>query len=496
MITPIDRMRLPALFAPPAIALSLLLVAMGTGFAPLAPLLGVVALLVLWAAPMERTAIGFLFIALLVDNPGERPMEDKWASPLLPLGEVLYVNLHKLTGIGAFRFALIEVAIAVLLICVLYRKSHRDLIDDPRNLGALPNPVRLAFAVFFAAIIALEVYGLGRGGDFKNSLWQIRQLFWLPVLGVVFGHALKSVAARVWLLRTVVVVAVVRGVVGLFYYFTVARPSGVRPEYVTTHSDSVLTVVAMLVAGMALITRPSWGHLALNALAQPILAVSLVLNDRRIAFVSLAGGAFAMLLLAPPELKRVIRRLVVLSIPLVIVYTAVGWNSSAAVFRPVGIVRSVVEQDDTSSQTRDIENFNLIRTLAAHPVLGSGFGHEYREVVVANRVDQIFAQYRFIAHNSVLWLLSLGGWLGFAAVWLVFPVAVLVALRAFHESHEPIDRTVAYGAIASIVAFIIQAWGDMGLQSWMGTLLVAAFMGATGALWTTRERDAAEAVAC
>ncbi len=496
MITPIDRMRLPAMLIPPAIALSLVLVAAGTGFVPLAPLLGVAVLSALWVAPMERSAIVFLFVALLVDNPGERPMADKWSSPLLPPGELLYLNLHKITGIGALRFSLLEVAIAVLLLCVLYRKGQRDPIDDPRALGALPNPVRLAFAVFFGAILALELYGLGRGGDFKNSLWQVRQLFWLPVLGVVFGHAFKSIGARVWLLRIVVTVAVVRGCLGLFYYVSVARPSGIRPEYVTTHSDSVLTVVAILVAAMALIARPSWGHLALNALAQPLLVVSLILNDRRIAFVSLGGGAFAMLLLAPPELKRAVRRLVLLSIPLVLVYAAVGWNSNAAVFRPVGIVKSVVEQDDASSQTRDIENFNLIRTLAMHPIVGSGFGHEYREVVMANRVDQIFAQYRFIAHNSVLWLISLGGWFGFAAVWLVFPVAVLIALRAFNESSEPIDRTVAFGAIACILAFIIQAWGDMGLQSWMGTLLVAAFMGATGALWTARERDAAEAVAC
>jgi hypothetical protein len=494
MITAIDRLSLPTRLVPLAVVLSLLLVAAGTGFAPLAPLLGVAALMILWAAPMERSAILFLAVALLVDNPGERPMEDKWSSPLLPLGEVLYLNLHKITGIGALRFSLLEVVSALLLILVLYRKGHHDPIDDPRNLGALPNPVRLAFAVFFGAILAMEVYGLARGGDFKNSLWQIRQLFWLPVLGVVFGHAFKSLGARLWLVRIVVGVAVLRGLLGLYYYITVARPSGVRPEYVTTHSDSILTVVAMLVAGMALIARPSIGHFLLNAVAQPILAAALIVNDRRIAFVSLGGGVFAMIMLAPPELQRIVRRLVVASIPLMIVYTAIGWNSNASVFRPVGIVRSVVEQDDASSETRDIENFNLIRTLAMQPAFGSGFGHEYREVVMANRVDQYFAQYKFIAHNSVLWLLSLGGWLGFAAVWVVFPVAVLIALRAFGESREAIDRTVAYGAIVCILAFIIQAWGDMGLQSWMGTLLVAAFMGATGALWTTRERDAAEAV--
>jgi hypothetical protein len=343
--------------------------------------------------------------------------------------------------------------------------------------------------VFFAAIVLLEGYGLVTGGDFKNSLWQLRQLFWLPVLGVVFGHALKSAGARVWLLRAVIGVAVVRGLIGIHYWVTMARPSGEVFEYTTTHSDSILSVTAILVTAMLAVVRPSWGHLVLNLVAQPIMLVALIANDRRIAFVSLAGGGLALLLLSPPDLKRLLRRLALAASPLVLLYLIVGWGSKHPVFGPVQTVRSVVEQDDDSSKTRDIENYNLISTLKASPVIGSGFGHEYREVVQALRVDHIFAQYKYIAHNSVLWLLSIGGWLGFAAVWLIFPVAVLVALRAFAECADPIDRTVAYGAIVAVLAFIVQAWGDMGLQSWMGALLVAAFMGATGALWTARERS-------
>ncbi len=492
MITPIDRLQFPARLIAPAVVASLLLVVAGTGIVAIAPLVAVMALLVLWSAPMERTAIALLAVSLLVDNPGERPMEDRWASPLLAPGELLYLNMKKFTGIEAFRFSLLEVTIALLLVVVLLRKAQHDPIDDPKRVGALPNPVRVAFGVFFAAILALEFWGLARGGDFRNSLWQIRQLFWLPVLGVVFGHAFKSATARLWLLRTVVGVAVVRALVGLYYYVAIARPSGVRPEYVTTHSDSILTVVAILVSAMALLSRPSRSHVLLNAVVQPVLFAALIVNDRRIAFVGLGGGIFAMILLAPARLQRIVRRVALASIPFVLVYTAVGWSSNATIFRPIATVRSVISQDDASSETRDIENYNLIKTLEMNPLFGSGFGHEYREVVAANRVDAIFAQYLYIGHNSVLWFLALGGWVGFTAVWLVFPVAVLIALRAFAQSHTAVDHTVAFGAIACVLAFIIQAWGDMGLQSWMGTFLVAAFTGATGALWTARDQSLPE----
>jgi len=488
VITAIDRLRWPAHVIFPAVVLSFLLVLAGTGLAPLAPLVAVAGLLVLWAAPMQRSALALLAVALVADNPGERPFEGKWTSPLGPLGDLLYLNLNRITGIEPLRVSLLEVVIGLLMLVVLLRKAQRDPIDDPLHLGALPNPVKYSFGVFFAAIVLLESYGLVTGGDFKNSLWQLRQLFWLPVLGVVFGNALKSASARVWLLRAVVGVAVVRSLVGLHYWLTIARPSGVVFEYTTTHSDSILTVTAILVTAMLAVAKPSRGHLLLNLLAQPLLVMALIANDRRIAFVSLAGGALPLLLLSPPDLQRVLRRLAIAAAPLAVVYLVVGWSASHPIFGPVQTVRSVVEQDDDSSKTRDIENYNLISTLKASPVIGSGFGHEYREVVQALRVDHIFAQYKYIAHNSVLWLLSIGGWIGFAAVWLIFPVTVLVALRAFAECADPIERTIAYGAIVSVLAFIVQAWGDMGLQSWMGALLVSAFMGATGAIWTTRER--------
>ncbi len=492
MISLVDRIRRPSTLVWPALVISLALAAAGTGFAPVAPLAAVIVLMVIFGAPMEWTALGLLAVSLLVDNPGERPMDGNWSSPLAPLGELLYLNLHKHTGIEALRMSALELMIAVFMVVVVLRKMERDPIDDPRGLGAMPNPMKSAFLCFFSAIVLLEVNGLAHGGDFKNSLWQVRQLFWLPILGVLFGHALKTTTARLWLLRTVMVVAFLRALLGLYYYFVVARAAGDHPPYVTTHSDSVLAVIAILIAAAALVTRPSREYIILNVLLQPVLFGGLIVNNRRIAFVSLAGGVAALLLLSPPAIKRQVRRAVLYAIPFIVVYAAVGWNSKSGVFKPVQIVRSVSSQEDNSSKTRDIENYNLVRTLQAHPIVGSGFGHEYNEVVQANRVDQYFAQYRFIAHNSVLWLISLAGWLGFAAVWVVFPVAVLIALRAFEAAQTSIDRTVSFATIAAVLAFVVQAWGDMGLQSWMGTLLVAAFTGATGALWTSLERNKPE----
>ena len=469
---------------------SLGLVLAGTGVvAPLVPLAAVAALALVLSARLQTTALALLAVALLVDNPGERPAEGRWQSPLFVVGELLYENLHKHTGIGALRFSALEAVILLLGMLLLYRKVWGVRLDDPDGLGAIPNPMKVAFGVFLATLVGLEVYGLARGGDFKNSLWQARQLFWLPVLGVVFGNAFKTSGARVGVLRVLVAVAWVRSLIGIYFTYAIVRPSGWELEYVMTHSDAILGVVAMLIAAATWVERPTMSHVLMNLLVQPVLLMGLHVNDRRIAFVALVGGALALILMGPPWLRTTARKGLVVMVPVMVLYILVGWHSSSPVFGPVATLRAIATSEDTSSQTRDIENFNLIQTLKQRPILGSGFGHEYVELVQADKVDHLFAQYKFIAHNSVLWLLSLSGWIGFAALWSLFPVGVAVALSVHRTATLPLDRVAAFGAVAATISFLVQAWGDMGLQSWMGTLVLASLLGATGALYTRQHSE-------
>ncbi|MEI6666725.1 MAG: O-antigen ligase family protein [Acidobacteriota bacterium] len=472
----------------PAALVALALVAAGTGVVAVVPLVGLIGLAVVLAAPMQAVAVILLAVAVTADNPGEVPMGGKWESPLGTAGKFFYQNLHTFTGIEALRFSALELLVTLLVAIILFRKLIRDPIDDPLGLGSMPNPMKLAFGWLFAAIMFLEIYGLARGGDFRNSLWQLRQLFWMPILGVVFGNAFKSGGARVAVLRVLMGAAWVRCAMGAYFYFAICRPAGIKPDYVMTHSDSILTVVAMLIGLAALAERASRHHILMNVLLQPMLLVGLVVNNRRLAFVSLAAGIAALIVLGPPALKRFLKRSLVVMVPLLMVYAAVGWNSTSGIFKPLQMISSVSSQKDASSKTRDIENYNLIQTLKEHPVFGSGFGHEYHEVVRANSVEQFFSQYRFIAHNSVLWLLSLSGWVGFTLVWMVFPVGILIAFKAHQQSTTAVDRVTAFAAASAVLCFVLQAWGDMGLQSWLGTLTVSSLTGASGSMLMAQRR--------
>jgi hypothetical protein len=466
------------------------MILVGAGSVAWLPVVGVLAVGLVLSARLQSSALVLVGVALLVDNPGERPMEGRWESPLFALGQLVYENLHHHTGIGALRFSLLELMIGALIVLSIARTLRADDIDDPHGHGHVVTTLRQATLMFAATIVALEVWGLLRGGDFKNSLWQARQLFWLPMLTLLFGRAFKTAGARVALLRVIVGAAWIRSLIGIYFTYAIARPSGWSLEYTMTHSDAILGVVAILVTAAALVERATRDHVLTNLLVQPVLLLGLYVNDRRIAMVSLAFGAVAFVLMGPAWWRIWMRRLIVAAIPVGVLYLAVGWNSSSPVFAPVATVRAILTSEDTSSQTRDIENYNLIQTLKPHAIAGSGFGHEYNEVVQAYRVDHLFAQYKFIAHNSVLWLLSLSGWIFFTGLWALFVTGVSVALWTHRRSVAPFDRVLTFGLVAATISLLMQAWGDMGLQSWMGMLVWSSLAGSTAALAATTSSEA------
>jgi hypothetical protein len=115
-------------------------------------------------------------------------------------------------------------------------------------------------------------------------------------------------------------------------------------------------------------------------------------------------------------------------------------------------------------------------------LIGTGWGHEYREISVANDISKFFPQYRYIAHNSVLWLLSIGGALGFTVIWMPFVIGTFLAARSYRFAHDPFERTASASAIIALVCYAFQSWSDMGTQSVTIMLIAAWALAACGTL--------------
>jgi hypothetical protein len=440
-----------------------------------------------WTLPLRHSLYPFLFVSFLVfDPPHGHAGEDiatgmLWQSVLKPAYAMLYVNLNKLTGIEALRVTGSELIYLVFLALMLVRVARHVRTDSEGRIAGC-NALNAFCAAAFLTMLGLEVWGAARGGDVRGSFFQIRPLIWLPVLTGIFSYALRD--QRDFLIAAIVVsaAACIKIGLGAFVLLYDIRAKGLNPEYMTGHHDTVLFVAVLFLGWAAWVHRPTLRRLSFTMALSGWLVFGLVLNNRRLAWVGLLASFFVLYTLLEGRMKRSITRIVIGSIPLIAVYLLASRHYTGGIFKPGAQITSVARQQDASSIWRDIENVNLLATLRANPVLGSGWGHEYIEVVKADDISRFMPQYRLVPHNDILWLLGVAGIVGFTLLWLPIAVGAFLAARSYYCARTPAERTAAATALAILILYANQAWGDMGVLGTIPTVLVAAALAMTGKL--------------
>lgn len=452
----------------------LLALLLGTA-AALVPAIVVLCAWAMLALPLHIVAPVSVGLLLAASNPAVNPAENEWKSPLLPIGEALYTIMP------------IKIALSDVLIGVLVARAVATLVLDGWGPAADRRPPRQFVQAVLAAVGVLGLwtfYGLATGGDFKNMLWQVRPLLWLPGVAIAIAVA-ASDRRTISRLRTAILMAgVVKAAEGVWFYYMVAKPKNLDVAYVTTHSDSVLWSLAVsivLAEWIELRTRASRRNVMLLL---PIYAIAIVLNNRRTVWVSVFASIFFIAVVAQRPVKRQLARLLGVTWPLIAMYVVVGLgtHSQSIVFKPVAMIDSVMFQTDDSSSTRDIENYNLIVTLKARPLLGWGFGHEYIEASVANDISRLFEQYRYIPHNSFLGLWAFLGPIGAGGYFLLPVVGIYYAVATRKRSGDLAIRAAGSWAVCSVIAYLVQGWADIGLQDFTAIVCVGIGLGIAGAL--------------
>ena len=415
---------------------------------------------------LRTTMLVLLFLVALTDAQGvAMPDKSVWFPPFYPLQALLFFNLNKSVPIEGLRFALLEAILLAMALLAFARALLRIRVDS-RLRGRGTNALTLFLVLAFGAVVWLEAWGVGvRGGDFRQSLWQFRQLFWLPLLTGLCSLCLRDYRDFLTAVRVATVAACLKIAIMAWFYFTVARPLGFDPACLSSHNDSILFVIVLMALVIRVTHQVSTRNVASLLLVGSWLMFGIVINNRRLAFVNVFVCCALLLFVMRGPAKKFVMRAMVLSLPLIVAYVLIGGKRSSPVFKPAALIMSVITQKDNSSITRDIENFNLIVTLKQGKLLGSGWGHEYIEYVKADDISEAFAQYKYIAHNNVLWLLSIGGYVGFSLLFLPIAIGVFLARRAYFFARTPDERTSAIVAMCIFAVCLMQAWGDLGLQA-------------------------------
>jgi hypothetical protein len=219
--------------------------------------------------------------------------------------------------------------------------------------------------------------------------------------------------------------------------------------------------------------RTRWTKLTLY-LGAPLLFLAIHFNNRRLAWVSLAGSLVALYFLLPPsKAKRKLKRVATVVAPVLGLYVAIGWGRTERIFKPVASISSVSGAEDASSKARNVENLGLIRTASYSPRTGTGWGHRYEELSDKYSIAESSELWPYVPHNSILGLFAFTGFLGLMGFWMMFPTAIFMHVRTARFATVPIIRSIGVASTIGIFICLNQYFGDMGTFSRRPTYILA-----------------------
>ena len=428
-------------------------------------------------APIRASMMVLMFLALVLENPSEAPANGKWQSPWFSLGALMLMHLKNTIGGGLF-FSGMDVMLVTLGIIATMRASSGSKIDKIGNFRTPPIMVRLAQISLATIVLAFLVGVVRGGGNTAMAVWQMDRVIYLPVLFLLFQVGLRGEQDAGSLAKVVLAAAVVRSLQAIYVRHTIVLPPNPitwEPglPFATTHHDSVLFATACVILCVFVIQRvpnTKWWIIGLA----PIYVAGMMANNRRMVWVQLMMVLVTIYFATGPNpVKRRLQNALKLLLPVAAVYMFIGWgNTNSRIFKPVAMIRSAVDsKTDTSTQWRDVENFDLIYTFKQNPVLGAGYGQHFLEVIPLPPVD--YDLELFLPHNSLLGLWTFYGYIGFMGMTSLWVGGVYCAMRAYRKTDSGKGKAAALVSIGAIQIYYVQCYGDMGLGSWTNVFIIA-----------------------
>jgi hypothetical protein len=334
-----------------------------------------------------------------------------------------------------------------------------------RPNAALVPPMRGALLLVVATTLLWFAYGMRHGGEFRFASWQTYLILSTVLLAFAVASTFRTPAEFSGLGKWLVAAAMYKAFMCWLSYFTWAqRLVGNTGAYMTSHDDTVLWVVGILVLIVNAVSRRSLKITARNLAGILFLMGAIQWNSRRLAWVSLVMGLIVMYVLFPSgAAKRRINRVARYATPLVLVYVVVGWGRANPIFLPLRSISSVSTHEDSSTLARNAENLGLIATANGAGIFGTGWGVPYSFLTMKYDISGSFELWRYIPHNSILGILAFTDVFGFAGFWIALPTAIYLNSRVAKLAADPQARNVGIIAVAQMIVCTNQLYGDMGI---------------------------------
>ncbi len=445
------------------------------------PIAAVGMLYLLWNLPLRYSILGLYFFSIVSERKGDG---HNHGSPLMPLGILFNNKLSSLTNIKPLYASGSDLLFLFVTLALIVRSGTHSKLDGPERLQ-VPSPRVLGRVNMLIVITAIVEFALGKAkhGDTSIGLLQLRQFVHIPFYFFVFQYGLRGPADFKAVGKAIVITACLRAALVLYLRkFFLFQHTLEELNSITNHDDSMTFALAMSMLIIQLNEAPNLRSLAALLIPMPLIVMGVITNHRRLAWVDTTMVLVAYALISPRSpLKKMIARVLILALPILVIYVGAGWNRATGVFGPVKIIRSVVDsKSDSSTRSRDVENYDIVTSMPGTPLLGRGLGQPYDEAVMLDDISQFFPEYKCLPHNNVLAICLFFGWAGFLGIWMILPVTLFLGVRAYKRAADPTLRTAIFAAVGMVVIFLNQAYGDMAYWSDIGPLHLGMAMAVIG----------------
>jgi len=431
----------------------------------------------LWQRPVAGVYLLF-GASVLLEATGSAQVYPDDIGAYLPFFE----DLATWTRVKGLSFSLAETLMAlVLLIYLLKGISTRKLRFDRGSL-------MLPLGLYMLMVLVSELHGIGSGGDFKLSLWEVRAQVYMFVAYILTCNLVKTRKHIDALVVILIVGTALRGVQGVIRYFGElhGHVSG-NGGSLFSHEQSfffnafiTLTVIFFLYGGGGA-RRLKWFALALL----PVVFMSNLANQRRAATLALAIGL--VILLVTTVIAHRPRRRVALGVLMVL---AVAWppyyaafkNSTGLIAEPAHAVNSNSNPDprDASSNLyRFSEDNDILATMKSSTlskVIGYGFGKTMQTPYPLADISGVYIFWNLLPHNSILWVWMRLGTIGYVLFWILIAGAILQAARLLRRLDDPYLKGLAVFIILMVAQEVIFGYLDLQWTNYRNLIVMGVLL--------------------
>ena len=380
---------------------------------------------------------------------------------------------------SALIFSPLELYLALITAVWLGKGIIRRRLDF--HTGPLTGP-----ALFFNAMMAVGLfYGLGTGGDANVGLWEVRAIFYLPLLLVLAGNLLTEREHYSQLMWVLMLAIFCEGLLGTYTYFVVLQSRLNLVDAITEHSAAIhMNTLFVFTLAVWMLRGSIAKRLVLPFLVPPVL-ISYFATQRRASYIALGIALILMAHVLYRERRALFWKIAPIALVLVAAYMGLFWNSGSAIGQPAQAVRSIVapesgSADESSNIYRILENLNVAYTITRSPLLGVGFGNKFH-VLVALPDISFFIWWEYIVHNSILWIWMKAGLLGFLSLLVLISFGIMTGVRVTWRMPGGDLQAIALTATLYLIMHFTYAYVDMSWDT-QSMLYVGVMLGVLNSL--------------